>query len=187
MTEQEIQNIVEALLFAASDPLTQQQVNLVFESEAPQLSDVVAQLNDRYRADNHAFFIEQVAHGYRLISRPEYDVWIRRLLKKSGRLVLTPAALETLAIIAYKQPLNRFEIESIRGVDCSGVLKTLLQRKLIQIKGRSNSPGRPLLYATTPQFLEYFGLNKLSDMPKLTDLKDLEASDPGENQIDAFK
>ncbi len=187
MTEQEIQNIVEALLFAAPDPLTQQQINLVFESDPPQLADVVEQLNAHYQTEQHAFFIEQVAHGYRLVSRPEYDVWLRRLLKKSGRLVLTPAALETLAIIAYKQPLNRFEIESIRGVDCSGVLKTLLQRKLIQIKGRSNSPGRPLLYATTTQFLENFGLNKLSDMPKLTDLKDLETSEPEESQIDAFK
>ena len=187
MTKDEQIRIIEALLFASSDVIHQQQINLVFETDPPQLSDFIAQLNEEYVASNRSFYIETVANGFRLTSKQEYEVWIRRLLQKSGRLMLSQAALETLAIITYKQPLNRFEIESIRGVDCSGVIKTLLSRQLVQIKGRDTSPGRPLLYATTPKFLEYFGLNKISDMPKLKEMKDLEEEQPTDEQIDAFK
>ena len=110
---------------------------------------------------------------------------VRRLLNKSGRLTLSQAALETLAIIAYKQPVNRFDIEAIRGVDCSGVLKTILERNLIKIKGRDEGPGRPLLYATTDIFLEYFGLNRIADMPKLKEIVELTESD-SKDQLDAF-
>jgi segregation and condensation protein B len=98
---------------------------------------------------------------------------------------LSQAALETLAIIAYKQPVNRFDIEAIRGVDCSGVLKTILERNLIKIKGRDEGPGRPLLYATTDIFLEYFGLNRIADMPKLKEIVELTESDT-KDQLDAF-
>ncbi|HIA23028.1 MAG TPA: SMC-Scp complex subunit ScpB, partial [Candidatus Marinimicrobia bacterium] len=104
---------------------------------------------------------------------------------KSGKLTLSQAALETLAIIAYKQPVNRFEIEAVRGVDCSGVLKTVLDRNLIKIKGRDEGPGRPLLYATTDTFLEYFGLNRISDMPKLKEIIEL-TKDDSEEQLEAF-
>ena len=100
------------------------------------------------------------------------------MLSKSGRLTLSPAALDSLAIIAYKQPIGRYEIEAIRGVDSSGVLKTLLNRNLIKIKGRDTGPGRPLLYQTTNTFLEYFGLNRLSDMPKLKEITELMEADP---------
>ncbi len=187
MTNEEQIQIIESLLFASPEALTQQQVNLVFEKDPPQLEDIIHVLNDHYRSTDRAFFIEEIANGYRLTSRPEYETWIRRLLKKSGRLVLSQAALETLAIIAYKQPINRFEIESIRGVDCSGVIKTLLSRQLIKIKGRDTGPGRPLLYTTTSKFLEFFGLNKISDMPKLKEMKELDETDPDVEQIDAFK
>ncbi len=122
------------------------------------------------------------------MSRSEYEVFIRRLLKKSGRLALTNASLETLAIVAYRQPVNRFEIESIRGVDSSGVLKTLLSKNLIKIKGRDSGPGRPLLYNTTEKYLEYFGLSNLSEMPKLSELADLEKTESQtDNQTDAFE
>jgi len=100
------------------------------------------------------------------------------MLHKSDRLTLSRAALDSLAIIAYKQPIGRYEIEAIRGVDSSGVLKTLLNRKLIKIKGRDTGPGRPLLYQTTNIFLEYFGLNRLSDLPKLKEITELMEADP---------
>lgn len=187
MTKDEEIRIIEALLFASSESLSQQQVNLVFESDPPNLEEIVGLLNEEYTKSGRSFYIEAIAYGYRLTSKPDYETWIRRLLKKSGRLALSQAALETLAIIAYKQPINRFEIESIRGVDCSGVIKTLLARHLIQIKGRDTSPGRPLLYSTTAKFLEFFGLNKISDMPKLKEMKDLEEENPLDEQINAFK
>ena len=132
--------------------------------------------------------IKQIAGGYQLVSRPEYEHFIRRMLNKSGRLALSSAALDTLAIIAYKQPIGRYEVEAIRGVDSSGVIKTLLNRNLLKIKGRDTGPGRPLLYQTTKKFLEHFGLNRLSDMPKLKEIAELMEADPtlGE-QIEAFK
>ncbi len=128
--------IIEALLFASPEPLSQKRVNLVFDSDAPNLKQIVEELNLLYEKNGHAFFIESVAGGYQLISKKEFEVWIRRLIAKSGKLVLSTAALDTLAIIAYKQPVGRYEIEAIRGVDSSGVIKTLLNRSLIKIKGR---------------------------------------------------
>ncbi|NHZ85859.1 MAG: SMC-Scp complex subunit ScpB [Planctomycetia bacterium] len=193
MDRKEINQIVEALLFASPEPLTQSQVNSIFErdlvdSELPDLKNIIADLKDQYNQNDNAFTIVQVASGYQLVSRSEYEVFIRRLLKKSGRMALTNASLETLAIVAYRQPVNRFEIESIRGVDSSGVLRTLLSKNLIKIKGRDSGPGRPLLYNTTEKYLEYFGLSNLSEMPKLSELVDLEKSEsPQDSQTNAFE
>jgi len=182
MDPKEILKIVEALLFASPEPLTQNQVNLIFEQEiiSPELTDlegIVRNLNQIYLNNDNAFKIVKVAGGFQLISRSEYETYIRKLLKRSGRLTLTKASLETLAIIAYRQPVSRFEIESIRGVDSSGVLRTLLAKNLIKIKGRDAGPGRPLLYSTTAKYLEYFGLNNLSEMPKIAELSELDQSD----------
>ncbi len=193
MQKKEINQIVEALLFASPEPLTQTQLNSIFEAdlvdpELTNLENIIADLQDQYNKNDNAFTIVQVASGYQLVSRSEYEVFIRRLLKKSGRLALTNASLETLAIVAYRQPVNRFEIESIRGVDSSGVLRTLLSKNLIKIKGRDSGPGRPLLYNTTEKYLEFFGLSNLSEMPKISELVDLEKSkSQQENQTDAFE
>lgn len=193
MQKKEINQIVEALLFASPEPFTQVQLNSIFEADLvdPELTDlenIIEDLKDQYNKNDNAFTIVQVASGYQLVSRSEYEVFIRRLLKKSGRLALTNASLETLAIVAYRQPVNRFEIESIRGVDSSGVLRTLLSKNLIKIKGRDAGPGRPLLYNTTEKYLEYFGLSNLSEMPKISELVDLEKSEhQQENQTDAFE
>jgi len=193
MQKKEINNIVEALLFASPEPLTQAQLNSIIEPdlvdpELTKLENIIEDLQEKYRKNDNAFTIVQVASGYQIVSRSEYEIFIRRLLKKSGRLALTNASLETLAIIAYRQPVNRFEIESIRGVDSSGVLKTLLSKNLIKIKGRDLGPGRPLLYKTTEKYLEYFGLVNLSEMPKLSELAELEKSDQSQdNQTDAFE
>jgi len=188
MQDTEIRKIIEALLFASPEPLTQTKVNGVFDPDTPNLKEVVEELNEQYAQGNHAFKIEQVAGGFQLVSRQEYEHFIRRMLNKSYRLTLSSAALDTLAIIAYKQPVGRYEVEAIRGVDSSGVLKTLLNRNLIKIKGRDSGPGRPLLYQTTDKFLEHFGLNRLSDMPKLKEITELMEADPtlGE-QITVFE
>ena len=186
--EQEESFIIEALLFASPHPLTQKHVNQIFENDPPRLNSVIDILRKKYNRENHAFAIQTIAGGYQLNSRPEYDIWIRRLLNKTGKLYLSTAALESLAITAYKQPVNRFEIESIRGVDCSGVLKTLLNKNLICIKGRDEGPGRPLLYGTTDDFLEAFGLGKISEIPKLKEIVELTENEELLNkmQVDIF-
>ena len=178
MQDSEIRKIIEALLFASPEPLTQAKVNGIFNPDTPNLKEVVLKLNEQYVHDDHAFEINEVAGGYQLVSRQEYEHFIRKMLSKSGRLALSSAALDSLAIIAYKQPIGRYEVEAIRGVDSSGVLKTLLNRNLIKIKGRDSGPGRPLLYQTTDKFLEHFGLNRLSDMPKLKEITELMEADP---------
>jgi len=178
MQDSEIRKIIEALLFASPEPLTQAKVNGIFNPDTPNLKEVVLTLNEQYVHDGRAFEINQVAGGYQLVSRQEYEHFIRKMLSKSGRISLSSAALDSLAIIAYKQPIGRYEVEAIRGVDSSGVLKTLLNRNLIKIKGRDSGPGRPLLYQTTAKFLEHFGLNRLSDMPKLKEITELMEADP---------
>ena len=188
MNVKESDQIIESLLFASPDPLSQSLLNQVFEKPIPFLNEAVKRLNDFYLKNNKPYFIDNIAGGYQLVTKPKFDIWIRRLLGKSNKLILSAAALDTLAIIAYKQPIGRYDIEAIRGVDSSGVIKTLLSRNLIMIKGRGDGPGRPLLYSTTKLFLEKFGLNRLSDMPKLKEVSEIIESDPslGE-QITVFE
>jgi len=177
MDVKESDRIIESLLFASPDPLSQSILNQVFDKPIPFLNEAIKRLNEFYLKNKKPYFIDNIAGGYQLVTKPEFDIWIRRLLGKSNKLILSAAALDTLAIIAYKQPIGRYNIEAIRGVDSSGVIKTLLSRNLILIKGRSDSPGRPLLYSTTKLFLEKFGLNRLSDMPKLKEVSEIIESD----------
>ncbi|MFQ6677543.1 MAG: SMC-Scp complex subunit ScpB [Fidelibacterota bacterium] len=185
MNHTEQQNIVEALLFASSEPLTQAKINLVFVNDAPELVEIIDRLSNQFEKEQRPLEIQKVAGGYQLTTKPEYETWIRRAFNKSGKLTLSQAALETLAIVAYKQPVSRYEIEAIRGVDSTGVLKTILDRSLIKIKGRDIGPGRPLLYGTTEAFLEHFGINRISDMPKLKEINELADADV-ESQLEAF-
>ena len=188
MKTKEIDQIIEALLFANPSPINQAQLNQVFNSPVPTLKDSVERLNNFYLKYEKPYSINGIAGGFQLATNSDYDIWIRRLLKKSNKLTLSSAALDTLAIVAYKQPIGRYDIEAIRGVDSSGVIKTLLSRNLIKIKGRGDGPGRPLLYSTTKIFLEQFGINRLSDMPKLKEVSELIEADPslGE-QITVFE
>ena len=188
MQKKEIDQIIEALLFANPSPINQAQLNQVFNSPVPSLKDSVKRLNNFYLKYEKPYSINSIAGGFQLATNSDYDIWIRRLLRKSNKLTLSSAALDTLAIVAYKQPIGRYDIEAIRGVDSSGVIKTLLSRNLIKIKGRGDGPGRPLLYSTTKNFLEYFGINRLSDMPKLKEVSELIEADPslGE-QITVFE
>ena len=177
MRKSEINKIIEALLFASPEPLTQAKVNAVFNPETPNLKNIIKDLNKQYNEEDHAFEIINIAGGFQLVSKKEYETYLRRMLKKTGRISLSVASMDCLAIIAYKQPISRYEIEAIRGVDSSGVLKTLLNKSLIKIKGRDSGPGRPLLYRTTDVFMEYFGINRLSDLPKLKEISELISGD----------
>ena len=182
------EQIIEALLFASPEPLTQKKINNIFDADPPDLDKYIKKLIKKYEKNDHAFEILSAAGGFQIRTKSEYDFFVSRLITKSGQFYLSQAALESLSIIAYKQPISRLDIESIRGVDCAGVLKTLLKKSLIKISGRDDSPGRPLIYRTTDTFLKSFGLNKLTDLPKLKEISELIENEPELlEQIDAFK
>ena len=173
MRKNEIKRIIEALLFASPEPLSQKKINEIFTPNTPNLKRFIEKLNNQYTKEDHSFEIKSIAGGFQLVSKPEYEIYIRRMLNKSGKISLSVAAMDCLAIIAYKQPITRLEIEHIRGVDSSGVVKNLLDKGLIIIKGRDEGLGRALLYTTTALFLEIFGLDSLKDLPTLDELTEL--------------
>lgn len=161
----DIKNIIESLLFVADEPLTIDRLKKIISgAESRELREVLEELEADYETRQGGFFLKQVAGGYQIRTRPEYMEWIKRLLQPKP-LRLSKAALETLAIIAYKQPVIRSEVEHIRGVDCGGILRVLLERKFVRVLGRKDIPGRPLIYATTKRFLEVFDLKNLRDLP----------------------
>ena len=185
MIPEERQRIIEALLFACDVPLTYARAReIIGEISAEEFASDVEALDAFYRRNNRAFGIVRTAGGVQLCSNPEFAVWIRRLLKDRLRTRLSGPALEALAIIAYRQPITRSDIEHIRGVDCGGVLGTLMERGLITVSGRATTPGRPLLYVTTQDFLRYFGLNGIEDLPKIRELQGLVETDPRQVKMD---
>jgi segregation and condensation protein B len=184
MTPDERRRVLEALLFSSDVPLTFTRVKeLIGEISVEDFAADVAQLEQFYQESERAFGISRAAGGIQLNSRPEYSPWVRRLLKDRLRTRLSRSSLETLAIIAYRQPIARAEIERIRGVDSEGVLGTLMERGLVTVGGRATTVGRPLLYVTTQDFLRHFGLNSLDDLPKLRELQGLVEGDPQQVQM----
>jgi segregation and condensation protein B len=171
---EEVKAIIENILLAADQPVSDSQFKglLAGKVEKVVLSSILEELMEDYKSRN--FQILQVAEGYQLCTRNDYSDWVRKFLKFDKTTKLSQPSLDTLAIIAYKQPLTRLEVEEIRGVDSSGVVKTLLEKKVIAPGGRKKVPGRPIMYRTTRKFLEYFGLRDLSDMPTLEDFKENE-------------
>jgi segregation and condensation protein B len=166
----ELKAILEALIFASPEPLTPKQIFKLLADEPRE--DVLAaldQLKRDYERPGGLHFVE-VAGGYQIATRPELHEWVRRLFNERTTQKLTVQALETLAVIAYRQPVTALEITEIRGVNTSGVLNTLLERHLIKIVGRKQVVGRPFMYATTKEFLIRFGLNELADLPKVEDM-----------------
>jgi segregation and condensation protein B len=162
---EDLKNIIESLLFVADEPLSPERIKkLVGPVEASEIHQALAALQADYDSRRGGFFLSEVAGGFQFRTRPEYTAWIRRLVDPKP-VRLSKAALETLAIIAYKQPVIRTDVEHIRGVDCGGVLRQLLERKLIRVLGRKEIAGRPLIYATTKRFLETFDLKDLKDLP----------------------
>jgi segregation and condensation protein B len=161
----DLKNIIESLLFAADEPLTIDRLKkILIDAETQAIRQALDELRADYEARQGGFFLKEVAGGYQIRTRPDYKDYIRRLLQPRPQR-LSKAALETLAIIAYKQPVIRSDVEHIRGVDCGGVLRVLLERQFIRVLGRKDIPGRPLIYATTKRFLEVFDLKNLKDLP----------------------
>ncbi|MBU4413542.1 MAG: SMC-Scp complex subunit ScpB [Proteobacteria bacterium] len=170
---EDIKNIIESLLFVAEDPLTIDSIKKVLDStDSNVIRNVLNELSIEYEARKGGFFLREVAGGYQIRTRPEYSQWIRRLLRPNP-FRLSNASLETLAIVAYKQPVIRSDIEHIRGVDCGGILRMLLERKLVRVIGRKEIPGRPIIYATTKKFLELFELRDLKDLPSPKEIEEL--------------
>jgi len=170
---EDIKNIIESLLFVAEDPLTIDSIKKVLDStDSNAIRNVLNELSCEYEARKGGFFLREVAGGYQIRTRSEYSQWIRRLLRPNP-LRLSNAALETLAIVAYKQPVIRSDIEHLRGVDCGGILRMLLERKLIRVVGRKEIPGRPMIYTTTKKFLELFELKDLKDLPSPKEIEEL--------------
>ncbi len=174
----ELTAIVEALIFASPEPITAKMLFKVLADEPKEdVSAAIQALRVDYESRPGLQFVD-VAGGYQIVTRPELHEWVRRLFHERSTQKLTAQALETLAVIAYKQPITAIEITEIRGVNTSGVLSTLLERHLIKIVGRKNVVGRPFLYATTKEFLIRFGLKDLGDLPRIEDLADALGFDP---------
>lgn len=170
MDKDSLKPLIETLIFAADHPISFEKLMNVLEGEKRDEARLALnELINDYAASNKGILIEEVAGGYQLRTRPEFAPWLRRLFK-IGYQKLSKASMETLAIIAYKQPVTRMEVEELRGVDSGGVLKTLMDRNLIKIIGRKELPGRPAVYGTTKEFLEVFDLKDLACLPALKEI-----------------
>jgi len=168
----DLKAIIEALIFASPDPLTPKLLVTLLDSEPKEdVERALAELKKDYERPGGLQMVE-VAGGYQIVTRPELHEWVRRLFREHSTARLSLQALETLAVIAYRQPVTAPQIAEIRGVNTSGVLGTLLERRLIKVVGRKHVVGRPFLYATTREFLNRFGLSDLSDLPKVEDMAD---------------
>jgi segregation and condensation protein B len=168
----EFKPLVEALLFGADGPLRVDRLTEVLEIDRTTVLDALAELAAEYEANRRGFFLQEVAGGYQLRTRPEYGDYLRRL-GRARPFKFSRPALETLAIIAYRQPVTRTEIEYLRGVDSGSVLKTLLDKHLVRILGKKDVPGKPAIYGTTREFLELFGLPDLAALPTLKEFSEL--------------
>lgn len=177
--------IIEAILFAADAPQTVPQISLGLpDTPIDEIEETLARMSEQYETEQRGWRLEQIAGGWQLLSHPDVYPHVERFLEGKRRSRLSRAALEALAVVAYRQPITRGELEDLRQVDCGGVLHTLLERDLVTICGRSPSIGRPLLYRTTDKFLEHFGLGSLADLPRLEEVETLWASDEIRSQLD---
>ena len=183
MEHEELKAVIENVLFAADQPVSVGQLQGLFAetTEKAALKSALDELVREYQSRN--LQLMEVAEGYQLMTRHDYSDWVRKFMKLDKTAKLSQPSLDTLAIIAYKQPLTKAEVEEIRGVDSSGVVRTLLEKKVIAPSGRKKVPGRPIMYRTTRKFLEYFGLMDLSDLPTLEDFKESELTE-GQDQSD---
>jgi len=172
-TEVTVPGVIEAVLFASDEPLTAARLISIteFNGGVREIRSFIDQLNEKYRAANCSFRIEEIAGGFQVMTLSIYNNWLSKLLKVRTDNKLTQAALETLAIIAYKQPVIRADIEAIRGVASGEMVRSLMYKGLVKMVGRAEVLGRPMLYGTTKKFLEVFGLNTLKDLPKVEELK----------------
>ncbi len=186
MSDEKLKSILEAILFAASEPITLDQ----FQSALPQIGKRairkgLTELYDDYEEMARSFRLVEIANGYQISSRPEYSEWIEKFYTRQVRVTLSPSALETLAIVAYKQPITRSDVATIRGVNSDSVLNSLLEKGLVRITGRKD--GRALLFSTTDDFLQQFGLKDASELPSLDEIDELlsgpNGSEPSEPRV----
>ena len=172
--EKNLKPLIEALIFVSEQPLSLNRIAaLIEDTPREEIRKALKELVEDYQKEDRGLYLEEVAGGWQIRTRAEYAPWIKRLFKLGPQKISKPA-LEVLSIVAYRQPITRAEIESIRGVDCAGVIKTLLEKNLIKIAGRKDAPGRPAMYGTTREFLEVFGLKDLSSLPTLKEMEELE-------------
>lgn len=168
----QVKKIVEALLFASSEPISFQRLREIIETKLPLkpklLRDALEDLREDYIDQQRAFLLEENPLGYILKTREEYSGYVEQLFRNKRGEKLSQAAIEVMAIIAYKQPITKPQIDAIRGVDCSGTMQNLLERELVQHVGKLDAPGRPTLFGTTPHFLTHFGLKSLEELPGIT-------------------
>jgi segregation and condensation protein B len=179
MEKAQIKNIIEAMLFVSDKPLFLSEIKSVLEGpDANEIKEVIAELAGEFETEGRALRVKEIAGGYQIATDPVFAPWLKKLYKTAGSDRLSGPSLETLAIIAYKQSATKPEIEAIRGVNVDGVLKTLIEKNLVKIMGRRETVGRPIIYGTTQEFLQYFGLNSLQELPKLEEFhfteKDIE-------------
>ena len=180
--EADLKRTAEALLFAAPEPLSLNRMqSIIPRCDRRALRAALAELAQQYDEGGHAFQLVEIGGGWRIVTRPEHARRIEELLKGQRRVRLSRAALECVAVVAYRQPCTRVDVEAVRGVNCGGSLATLLERGLIRITGRAETLGRPLLYSTTDTFLSHLGINNLSDLPQLTEIEALLTS-PSEEE-----
>lgn len=178
MVSTELKNIVESIIFASEEEITSKQIKDIIDKSGLRISlaeveESVSSLNDEYQTGNKSFEILKIAGGFSFATKKEYGRFIGRLFEDKQRKKLSPSALETLAIIAYKQPITRSEMEFIRGVNVDYIVNSLLEKEMITIHGRADAPGRPILYGTTKNFLKVLGLNSLEDLPKLKEINEI--------------
>lgn len=169
MKREELKNLIEATVFISNSPVRPEQLfkYLNEKTNIETIREILKELKNEYKDENRGFYLREVAKGYQFVTKPEFNEFLQDYYKKDARGRLSRASLEVLAIVAYKQPITRSEIENIRGVDSGSSLKNLLDKKLIRIIGRADTPGRPLLYKTTSNFLEVFGLKDINELPEV--------------------
>ena len=180
--KQHLKSIVEAILFAASEPISVKQFQAVLLGlDARTLRKVLAALRDDYQEMERSFYLVEIANGYQICTRPQYAAWIQKFYTQQVRVTLSPSALETLAIVAYKQPVTRADVAAIRGVNSDSVLNSLVEKGLVSIAGRK--AGRSLLFSTTEAFLQQFGLKDASELPSLDEIDELLSVSNGSESV----
>ncbi len=171
MEERELKAVIEALLFVWGDPLSLKDISNILEIDEFKIEETLNDMIDEFNFNRRGVRIVRAINSYQLSTRPEHHQWISKLFQQNNTKSLSTAALETVSIIAYRQPITKNEIEAIRGVRCDKAVETLLNKGLIEEKGRLERTGRPIIYGTTNEFLRYFGLESLNDLPPLKDFE----------------
>jgi segregation and condensation protein B len=188
MEENNLKSVIEALIFVSGKPIGLEQIKKVTSvTEVASLRKIIDELTQEYEASGRGMRIVEVAGGFQMIAATNYAVFLKKLFKDRSPEKLSKPALESLAIIAYKQPLTRSEIESLRNVNVDGVMKSLLDKNLVRICGRKKIPGRPFVYGTTREFLEHFGLKSLEDLPKIEEFTAMAEQKEANNEIEPIE